>query len=133
MKHISRLAIICGFLAINLLGVSFAGEPLGKDALETLIKGNTIEGKKVKWDTTYKMYFDASGKFIRTDSLNNKDRGEWRIESDGSLCIIRGKEKCRIIKQRSDGGGYDLYNLLGKLLLTIDKVSPGNPYNLAPK
>ena len=132
MNHISRWAIVCGLLAMNLLGLSFAGEQLDKGTLETLVKGNTVEGKKIKWKTTYKMYFDPSGKFARTDSLNNKEGGEWQIESDGTLRMIGRKENNRTVKQRSDGG-YDVYNARGQVIWTIDKVVQGNPYNLIPK
>ena len=129
MRHVSYVAIICCFLAMNLLGLSFAGEHVDKDTLNTLIKGNTVEGIRVAWKTSYKMYFDSSGKFNRIDSNNSKDKGEWEVKKDGSLCIIKGKEKCRWVKQRSDGG-YEITNLLDKLLWTITKVSPGDPYGL---
>jgi len=134
MNHISRWTIVCGFLAMNLLGLSFAGEQVEKGALETLIKGNTVEGKKIKWKTTYKMYFDSSGKFSRIDSLNNKESGEWSVECDGTLCLSKNvhKEKCRTVKQRSDGG-HDVYNVRRQVIWTMDKVTSGNPYNLIPK
>jgi hypothetical protein len=132
MNHISRRVIICGLLAMNLLGLSYAAEQLDKDTLETLIKGNTVEGRKIKWKTTYRMYFDPSGKFQRIDSLNNKEGGEWHVERDGKLRMTGRKEKYRTVKQRSDGG-YDVYNRRGQVIWTMDKVSPGNPYNLIPK
>ena len=129
MNHISRWAIVCSFLAMNLLGLSFAGEQLDKNTLETLIKGNTVEGKLIKWETTYKMYFAPSGTFRRIDSLNNKTGGEWYVESDGTLHMIGRKEKYRMVKQRSDGG-YDVYSPRDQVIWTFEKVSPGNPYNL---
>jgi hypothetical protein len=115
---------------MSLPGLSFAEEKISKDTLETLIKGNSVEGKKINWDTTYKMYLDPAGKFRRIDSLGNKDSGEWYVASDGMLCITgRKKEKCRTVKQRSDGG-YDVYNKMDEVIWTMDKVSPGNSYNL---
>ena len=132
MNRILHWSIIFGFLFMNLLGLSFAGEQLGKDNLETLIKGNSVEGKKIKWKTTYKTYFDPSGKFKRIDSLNNKESGEWRVESDGKLCMIGRKENCFTVKQRSDGG-YDVHNTVDEVTWTIDKVFPGNQYNLVQK
>jgi len=132
MNHISRWAIVCGFLAMNLVGLSFAGDELDKATLETLIKGNTAEGKRIKWETTYKMYFDPSGKFKRIDSLNNKEGGEWHVESDGTLRMVGRKEKYRTVKQRGDGG-YDVYNVRGQVIWTMDKVTPGDPYNLIRK
>lgn len=132
MNNVSRWAIVCGLLAMNLVALSFAGEKLDKDTLETLIKGNTVEGKKIKWKSTYKMYLDPSGEFRRIDSNNNNEGGVWRVESDGTLCMTGRKENCRAIKQRSDGG-YDVYSDRGQVVWTMDKFSPGDPYNLMPK
>lgn len=134
MNHILHWSIVFSLLAMNLSGLSFAAEQLDKATLETLIKGNSVEGKKIKWKTTYKMHFVPSGKYSRIDSLNNEERGEWRIESDGMLCMTglrREKERCRTVKQRSDGG-YDVYNVRGQVIWTMDKVSPGNPFSLKP-
>lgn len=134
MNHILRWSIVFSLLAMSLSGLSYAAEQLDNGALETLIKGNTVEGKRIKWKTTYKMYFDPAGRFTRIDSLNNEERGEWRIETDGTLCMIghrREREKCRTVKQRNDGG-YDVYNVRGQVIWTMDKVSPGNPFSLKP-
>lgn len=134
MNPILRWSIVFSLLAMNFSGLSFAAEQLDKATLETLIKGNSVEGKKIRWKTTYKMHFDPSGKFSRIDSLNNEERGAWRIESDGALCMTglrREKERCRTVKQRSDGG-YDVYNVRGQVIWTMDKVSPGNPFSLKP-
>lgn len=132
MKRISLWAIIFGLLAMNLSGMSFAGDQLDKDTLETLIKGNSAEGRKIQWKTTYKMYFDPSGKFWRIDSLNNKESGKWYVESDGKLRMVGRKERLRTVKQRDDGG-YDVYNNRGQVIWTMDKVSPGNPFHLIPR
>ncbi len=129
MNHISRWTIVCCLLAMTLSGLSFAGGQLDKGTLETLIKGNSVEGKRIKWKTTYKMYFEPSGMFRRIDSLNNKESGEWEIESDGTLCMIGRKKRCRAVKQRGDGG-YDVYNRRDEVVWTMDKVTSGNPYNL---
>lgn len=131
MNHISRWVIIFGFLVITLPAMSIAAEQLDQQALETLIKGNTAEGKLVKWKTTYKMYFDPSGRFKRLDSLDNKMGGEWHVEKDGTLRMVGRKEKYRTVKQRADGG-HDVYGVNGKLVWTMDKLTPGNPYKLKP-
>ena len=39
------------------------------------------------------------------------------------------KDRYRTVKQRKDGG-YDVYNKAGKVVWTMDKLVPGNPYNL---
>jgi hypothetical protein len=126
-----RTSLIIGFLLMLLSGWAYADKQLDKETLEALIKGNTVEGKRVKWKTTYKMYFDPSGKYRRIDSLNNKEGGDWRVEKDGKLTMIGRKEHNRIVKQRSDGG-YDVYNKSGQVVWTMDKITPGNPYDLVP-
>jgi len=131
MKHISLRVIVFSFLSMILPGLSLAGEQLDKHSLETLIKGNTIEGNNLKWKTTFRMYFDPTGRFKRKDSLGNKNGGEWFIEQNGSLRMIGRKEKYRTVKQRSDGG-YDVYGVSGNLIWTMDKIIPGNPYNFNP-
>jgi len=131
MNRNMHINLIIGFLLMSLFGWAYADDQLDKATLETVIKGNTVEGKKIKWKTTYKMYFDPSGKYRRIDSLNNKEGGDWRVEKDGKLTMIGRKEKHRIVKQRGDGG-YDVYNTSGQVVWTMDKVIPGNPYELVP-
>jgi hypothetical protein len=129
-QYLGRL-IIYGVILIASSGLVFANDQLDKEALETLIKGNTIEGTKIKWKSTYKTYFDETGKFKRIDSKNNEEGGAWKVEGNGMLVMTGRKEKKRIVKQREDGG-YDVYNQRGQVIWTIDKVTSGNPYNLVP-
>lgn len=132
MNTVTRWAVVLGLLVMSLSGLSFAAGDMDKASLEQLIKGNTVEGTRIKWKTTYKMFFDASGKYSRIDSRNNEEHGKWKVQKDGSLLMIdnkREKENVRIVKKREDGG-YDMYNQNGVVILTMDKVSPGNPYNL---
>jgi len=132
MNNTSRSILVFTFLALIFPGLSLSGEQLNKDSLEKLIKGNSAEGKKITWNTTYKMYFDPSGKFSRIDSLNNKEGGEWKVENDGTLVMSGRKEKRRTVSQRSDGG-YDVHNRAGDVIWTMDKITSGNPYNLVPE
>jgi len=132
MRHISHWSIVCGLLAMNFLSLSYAGGQLDKDTLETLINGNTVEGKWVKWGTTYKMYFDPSGNYKRIDSLDNKTGAKWFVDSDGTLRLVGRKDRYRTVKQRGDGG-YDVYSPGGELLWTMDKFSSGDIYKLFKK
>jgi hypothetical protein len=130
MKNTAN-TFITGFFLLLIFGagLAFADEPLGKDALESAIKGNTAEGKFLNWGTTYKMFFDPSGQFRRIDSRNNKESGAWSIDAKGVLLMSGRKDRYRTVKQRKDGG-YDVYNKAGKVVWTMDKLVPGNPYNL---
>jgi len=105
-----------------------AGEGLGKEATEKLVSGNTIEGKMLRWNSTYKMHLKKSGDWKRVDSKGNKESGTWRVDNNGDLCITGKKEKCWTIKKRE--GGYDMISPRGELMMTIDKMAEGNPHNL---
>ena len=131
MNYILRWSILFIFLAINAIGVAVADEKLDKATLETLIKGNSAEGKNLVWNITYKMYFDPTGRFRRIDSRGNREGGDWEIEKDGTLFMMGNKNRRRTVKQRSDGG-YNVYNRRGDIIWTMEKVTPGNAYNLTP-
>lgn len=120
------LALIIGFMCFHT--TTIADTKVSADELRTLISGNTAEGKYIKWGTTHKMYFDASGKIRRTDSLNNAEKGSWYINQSGELCISMRKERCNEVVKRDDGG----YNVMraGNVKFTFDKFLPGNPHNL---
>ena len=98
------------------------------EELKTLLSGNTTEGKNIRWETTNKMYFEATGEIRRIDSLNNKQKGEWYVDETGELCIKLRKNRCNEVFKREDGG-YNVYPR-DKLRFTIDKITPGNPYKL---
>jgi hypothetical protein len=116
---------------IGLMGfchAAFAETDVSGEDLKTLLSGNTVEGKYIKWDTTHKMYFEATGKIRRIDSKNKKEKGEWYINGSGELCISMRKEHCNYVMKRDDGG-YNVYRS-GTLKFTFDKIVSGNPYNL---
>ena len=119
------LATYC-LLSLLVMGLSYAEEKTEQTDLRLIITGNTVEGKIIKSDTSYKMYFHPSGKLVRHDSKANVEKGDWSISKKGNLCIKLASEKCHTIKKRGDGE-FDLYNLRGELVLTINKVILGNP------
>ena len=134
MKRLLQWITVVSIFMIPLNSL-LAATSVDKATLEQLIKGNTIEGSLVKWKTTYKTYFDPSGKFSRVDSLNNVERGTWVVSDDGRLLMTgfkKGKEKDREVKKRDDGV-YEVYSDRGEVIWTIEKVSPGNPYDLKLK
>ncbi|UCE88284.1 MAG: hypothetical protein JSW10_07925 [Pseudomonadota bacterium] len=131
----SRYAVLVGLVlaAIGSIvfwtGPALAGDtPVGADELKALLSGNTAEGRYIKWETTHKMFFDASGEIRRVDSLNNEEKGEWYVNKQGELCISVRKERCSEVTMRDDGG----YNASrkGTLVFTFDKIVSGNPHNL---
>jgi hypothetical protein len=93
--------------------------------LRVIVTGNTVEGKIVKSNASYKMYFHPSGKLVHA-TKSNIEKGSWKIKSNTELCIKITEVKCHAVKKRGDGE-FDLYNPDGELVLTIDKVILGNP------
>ena len=62
------------FLAILFLlfsNTSNAADPLGKEALEKQIVGNTAEGKNVEWEKGMTWYFHKIGKIKKVDEHGN--------------------------------------------------------------
>jgi len=134
MKHKDYKVAGAAIILVGLIGLGTAPSESAEtrvsgDELQTLLSGNTGEGKFIKWETTHKTYFEATGKFRRIDSLNNKQKGEWYINKSGELCMVgKHKENCNVVMKREDGG-YNLY-VSNNLNWTIDKIVPGNPNNL---
>ena len=131
MKRVLNLFVLASILTVAPSGLVLADKPIDKDAFEAAIKGNTVEGRKIKWETTYKMYLEPSGKYFRVDSLNNKENGKWSMAKNGDL-VIEGRKgsKSRAVTQRDDGG-YDIHNDRDQVIWTIDKIVPGDPHGLA--
>jgi predicted RNA-binding protein (virulence factor B family) len=122
-----------GLLLISLMFIVstsvFADKGLEKDELEALVTGKTLEGKWIKWNTTYRMYLATSGEFRRIAGTATKEEGRWWINKKGKLCFEKNQKVCRRVKQREDGG-YNLYNRKKELMQTIDKILDGNPHKL---
>lgn len=131
MERLFSLFVLATVLAIGPSGLVLADKPIDRDTFEAAIRGNTVEGRKIQWDTTYKMYFEPSGKYFRIDSLNNKEKGKWSVAKNGDLVMEgRKKPKSRAVTQRDDGG-YDIHNDRDQVIWTIDKIVPGDPHGLA--
>ena len=123
---ISSFTVMIGIMFLHQSVIAGETQVTGEE-LKTLLSGNTVEGNYIKWKTTHKMFFDASGEIRRIDSLNNKETGNWRIYKN-ELCVEIRKEKCNKVMKREDGG----YNVMrrGDVKFTFEKILPGNPHNL---
>jgi hypothetical protein len=128
-----KTAYVAAFCALSVLtmGLSHAEEEAEQLEPRVAITGNTTEGKIVKRDVSYKMYFHPSGRVVQLDSDGNTAKGTWLINSDGELCLTLGSENCYTIIKRDDKG-FDLLDQQGELILTIDKVIIGNPDKMKP-
>jgi len=118
-------------MLVTFIASAYAGEGLGKTETEKLLSGNTIEGKNVRFNSAYTMYFDKSGDYRGEDTQSGKGSGSWRVSGEGDLCIqpvMKQREFCWTLKKRDSG--YDMIAASGKVVRTIEKVLPGNPNNL---
>jgi len=118
-------------LSVLTMGLSHAEEESEQLEPRVAFTGNTTEGKIVKQNVSYKMYFHPSGRLVQLDSNDNTAKGSWIINNDGELCITLSSENCYLINKRDDKG-YDLLDQQGQLTLTIDKVIVGNPDKMKP-
>lgn len=128
------LACLFSLLIINIvINPAFAETKVGKEELEKLITGKTLEGRWILWESNYRSYMDPNGDMKRVygkgDDLSNDFSGTWWINKKGKLCFEVNNRACRRVKKRDDGG-YNLYNKQGELKQTIEKITEGNPYNL---
>ncbi len=113
------------------IGLSHAKEFLDLNEVKLTFTGNTVEGRVIKRDTSYKMYFHPSGKLIRLDSKDKLERGIWNIKSNETLCLTFVSEECYKVSKRGEDQ-FDLLNKNGDLELSIVKVILGNPDKLKP-
>lgn len=127
-QNLISVFMVSAIVFLGVPGVVSAEARVSGEELKKLLSGNTAEGRYLKWKKTHKMFFDASGKIRRTDSLGNKESGEWYINDKSELCIRVKKERCNEVTKRGDGG-YDV-SRNGMTNFTFDKIVPGNPNNL---
>ena len=119
-------------LCFLVMGLPHAAEKAGAEDkteitdLRLILTGNTVEGKIIKSQSSYKMYFHPSGKLLRHISKAAVEKGDWRISNKTDLCLTFAAEKCFTVKKRGDGE-FDLYGPSGELIYTVDKVILGNP------
>lgn len=121
--------------------------------LETLLKGNTVDGVLVAQSLPFKQYFGANG--VTVQVIQSKRTGTWQVGNNNEFCIrwstAKGAEKngrktdtqeniktnikktdsaqCYSIKQ-DDQGRYLVYSANLGHAATLRKVVPGDPRKL---
>jgi len=123
------VGLVLTSLLFSLPATVFADRRVEKEELEKLVSDKTLEGKWIKWNTTYKMYLAPSGEFRRIAGTATKEEGRWWVNKKGKLCFEKDQKACRRVKQRDDGG-YNLYNRKKELMQTIEKILDGNAHKL---
>jgi hypothetical protein len=112
------------------------GVALDAAAVRKTFIGNTLAGQVTAggFQVPYAMYLDPAGRTTGTAAGDN-DRGEWRIQDDGALCIkwmrwLDAAENCRIYYH--DGAQFKAFVPQGGLA-SVSKVEPGNSHKLSSK
>lgn len=126
------------------------GVPLNKQEIVQLVKGNTAEGEKDRYQINYEFitksipfatYFAPDGGLVERDRGGGSSqaidaKGTWWVKK-GKLCFqylnsLRDTgKKCRLIVPLG-GGAYELRSVKGKATHTWDRIMPGNPKGLEP-
>jgi hypothetical protein len=116
--------------------LSNGGVALDAAATRKTFIGNTLAGQVTAggFQVPYAMYLDPSGRTSGTAAGDN-DRGEWRIQDDGALCIkwmrwLDAAENCRVYYH--EGAEYKAFVPQGGLA-SVSKVEPGNSRKLSAK
>lgn len=121
MKNISSAGLILFSLifSTNL----FAGQPLSKDQVNTLIRGKTIHAEHIKKGFKFTVFFGENGKAIRNRN-GNIIEGTYSFRENMHCVNFGGGEKCATIEDNDDGSYKRLKN--GKKhVITWNKVTQG--------
>lgn len=138
MRQIARVSSLA-ILALLCSSIVFAGDWLGKKAVQNLLTGNTVNGFYMKQGQSLavmqkvgikiKFYADGSAEQAtdRADSSKGlyTEKGQWFVNKKGALCMtweVENKKKCGRIRRTSDGA-YELVRK--KQTFTYEEVVPG--------
>jgi hypothetical protein len=96
----SGLTISALLAPVLVAATSAAAEPevLRGDRFITVMKNNTLAGETAA-GARFDIYFLPGGQVTYRDSTGDGDRGRWRIDDDGDVCISwtsldQGREHC---------------------------------------
>ena len=113
-------------------GLAWAAEPLGADAIEALVRGNTAGCRKEKDQRMCSNYFSEGGDVTRIMHDDGaRKAGKWFIDDSDRLCILwTGKIRplCFAVTAQDDGTYFLTKH--GRHITTITGVELGNTKNL---
>ena len=81
-----RALFVSSILTLAVLGMPAAARTLLGSEFVEAIKDNTIAGKSAS-GMPYHLYFVEGGLLTYTDAGGHQDRGTWRIEENGDVCL----------------------------------------------
>jgi hypothetical protein len=117
---------------LSFAALADAPEPLGRQEIIDLVRGNTTECRKEKDQSMCSNYFTKEGVIKRVMHADGKRKdGRWFLDDQTRLCILwDGKIKplCFSVFEQADGN----YNLIkkGKHITTITGIEDGNTKDL---
>ncbi len=106
MKNTKTVLALALAGLISVSNAVLAGGFMPADAVTKLFSGKTANGQHLKKGFSYKVYFNANGKFVQARNDGSRLVGTWRVKGNGAHCIQfshKNREFCR--KVRDDGNG----------------------------
>lgn len=114
--------------------VDRGASPLDAAATQAAFSGHTMAGNIPQYSIDFVVYYAPSGIAVgkTTGSLQDRDRGQWRVAKDGQLCVRwghwdEGEETCRAYWQ--DGDRYKVFHEHGRMLSSATRQE-GNAQKL---
>lgn len=101
----ARIATLLSLTTLGLLATPLhaAEKMLTAEEINKLIVGNTIHSEVLGSGKTFKVYFEANGKYTRVQGGEVTD-STYRTNADGTHCInFKGSDYCATIRDNGDG------------------------------
>lgn len=126
------VALAAVLAASVIWNTSQAGDILSSTEVGQLLSGNTLTGTTKKGDKFWVLYReDGTAGMIMSSGF--KDKGKWRVESDGRICntwkkLNKGKQICN---DRFEVRGTEVtFSRVGSKDKIKNKIEQGNPGKL---
>lgn len=128
-----RNAVFGSALAVFFVVPCLADDALSASQLKTLFGGGkTFEATNEERGISFTNYFSPDGRVAMITERGGKRKGTWRVDESGTHCVKweDQSEICHKVVRQGDGT-YKRF-LGDKHVVTIHKVTDGNPNNIEP-
>ena len=109
-----------------------AADALNAEQLKALYSGKTVEATNMTNNVSFTNYLSPDGRVAQVTKSGAKKKGTWRVDDSGKHCVQweGDKEFCHTVVPQGDGT-YKRY-AGDKHVVTVHKVTDGNPFKLEP-
>jgi hypothetical protein len=130
-RHKSSLHALA-ILAASASLACFGADALNASQLKAMYSGKTFEATSQVNNVSFTNYFSPDGRVAQVSEKGDKKSGSWRVDESGKHCVHwdGDKEFCHTVVPQGDGT-YKRY-AGDKHVVTIHKVTDGNPLKLVP-